>query len=190
MPSAFTHAFVGAAAAQLIPSGVPRVRAATVLAVISALPDLDILAFKLGIPYAHPLGHRGFSHSLLFACLVGALSVLMVPREAWSHRRTLLATFVIGAIVVASHGILDATTDAGLGIAFFCPFSEARFFLPFRPIETAAVDPLKFFSLRGLEVLWSEMRWVWAPILAVSAFGQTSRRLISRRGRRTGGSGL
>ncbi len=27
----------------------------------SILPDLDVLAFKLGIPYEAMLGHRGFS---------------------------------------------------------------------------------------------------------------------------------
>jgi inner membrane protein len=33
------------------------------------LPDLDVVAFNFGIAYEHHLGHRGFTHSILFALL-------------------------------------------------------------------------------------------------------------------------
>ena len=172
MPSAFTHAFVGGAATQLLPCEVPRVRVGVFLAVASALPDLDVIAFQIGIPYAHSFGHRGFSHSLLFALCLGVLTPLVVGRGEIRTRRVVVASAAIGFAVVASHGLLDAMTDAGLGIGFFIPFSDVRFFLPFRPIETASVDPLRFFSGRGLEVLWSEMKWVWTPVLAASLLYQ------------------
>ena len=32
----------------------------------------------------------------------------------------------------ASHGVLDALTDGGLGVAFFSPFDQTRYFFPFR----------------------------------------------------------
>ena len=35
------------------------------------LPDGDVLGFKFGIAYGSFWGHRGFTHSLLFALLVG-----------------------------------------------------------------------------------------------------------------------
>ena len=38
------------------------------------LPDFDVVAFKLGIAYHDAFGHRGFSHSLLFAAILGALA--------------------------------------------------------------------------------------------------------------------
>jgi len=42
----------------------PRAAKFWVLAIFcSILPDTDVLGFALGIPYAHPLGHRGFFHS-------------------------------------------------------------------------------------------------------------------------------
>ena len=39
----------------------------------SILPDADVLAFQFGIPYASMFGHRGFSHSIFFALLVGCM---------------------------------------------------------------------------------------------------------------------
>ena len=41
--------------------------------VASVMPDLDVLAFRYGIPYASNFGHRGFSHSLLFAVVLALL---------------------------------------------------------------------------------------------------------------------
>ncbi len=45
--------------------------------VCAVLPDLDVLAFRLDIPYGHDFGHRGFSHSLLFALLIGMAGVIL-----------------------------------------------------------------------------------------------------------------
>jgi membrane-bound metal-dependent hydrolase YbcI (DUF457 family) len=62
--------------------------------------------------------------------------------------------------VTASHGVLDAMTDGGLGIAFFAPFDNTRYFFPFRPVKVSPIG-LSFFSARGLDVIWSEL--LWAP---------------------------
>ena len=40
---------------------------------VSVMPDLDVLAFRYGISYASNFGHRGFSHSLLFAAALALL---------------------------------------------------------------------------------------------------------------------
>ena len=67
MPSIITHAVPlalwCAADRGRIP---PRLLVAGVIAAM--LPDADVLAFALHIPYADAFGHRGASHSLLFAC--------------------------------------------------------------------------------------------------------------------------
>ena len=55
------------------------------LGVIAAcLPDADMLAFRLGIAYQDVFGHRGFSHSLLFAGLCGDLGHAGLSRLALS----------------------------------------------------------------------------------------------------------
>jgi membrane-bound metal-dependent hydrolase YbcI (DUF457 family) len=41
--------------------------------------------------------------------------------------------------VVASHGVLDALTDGGKGVAFFSPFDTTRHFFPVRPIPVAPI---------------------------------------------------
>jgi inner membrane protein len=60
----------------------------------------------------------------------------------------------------ASHGLLDAMTDGGSGVAFFSPFENSRYFFPFTPIRVAPIGITRFFTARGLEVLRSELLWV------------------------------
>jgi inner membrane protein len=62
---------------------------AVLLAVAAGLPDIDVIAFSLGIPYHAPFGHRGALHSIAFAALCGALAALargrcICPRRAWA----------------------------------------------------------------------------------------------------------
>ena len=178
MPTAFTHGLVGGALAQAAPAGVPRWKLVLMLMIVAILPDADVIAFSLDIPYSHPLGHRGFSHSLLFALIVSLLVGLAVFRQPPRFTRPWWALVALTFLAGASHGLLDAATDAGLGIGFFIPFSEARIFYELRPIRTATVDPIAFFQRRSLGVLWSEVLWVWLPLLAVSAAYQLGRLLF------------
>ncbi len=183
MPTAFTHVLVGGATARVLPRELPRWRIAWALGLAAAAPDLDVVAFKLGIPYGHPWGHRGLSHSLLAAAVLGAAVALLATWDRRAARRHAGALTAVGFLAVASHGLLDALTDAGLGIGFFLPFSNERFFFPWRPIETASVHPGRFFSARGLEVLWSEVCWVWLPLVGVAAltwFGRKGWRFVKR----------
>ena len=85
---------------------------------------------------------------------------------ALAHRGAGLPFLACGgilAVAMASHGVLDALTDGGPGVAFFAPFDDTRYFFPWRPIR---VSPLwrGFFSSRGLETLASEVRWLWLPL--------------------------
>jgi inner membrane protein len=60
-----------------------------------------------------------------------------------------------GGLVMASHGVLDAFTDGGLGVALFWPATDARFFAPWRPIP---VSPLgwRVLSPEGLGIILRE----------------------------------
>ena len=127
-------------------------------------PDLDVLAFTLGVPYEHALGHRGLWHSLPFAAAVAAFLAWAAFRHAepgWP--RAWLYLF----LCIGSHGLLDAATNGGLGVALLAPFDGTRFFLPFRPIEVSPLGVSAFFSARGLSILESELRWVWLPAVAL-----------------------
>jgi len=84
-----------------------------------------------------------------------------------ASKRVLLALFA----ATASHGLLDAFTNGGLGVAFFAPFDSARYFFPFRPIAVSPIGIARFFTRRGAEVLLSEIEWVWtlSAVLLVAA---------------------
>lgn len=144
--------------------------------IISILPDLDVLAFRLGVPYANAFGHRGFSHSLLFALLVSLTGALACRLFRTTFCRAWLFLFVIAA----SHGLLDALTNGGLGIAFLWPWSDQRYFAPFPVIEVAPLHPRQMFSRRGATVLLSELLWIWLPAAGLAVLLAAVR---SRRGR-------
>ncbi|HEV8117989.1 MAG TPA: metal-dependent hydrolase [Thermoanaerobaculia bacterium] len=139
----------------------------------SVLPDIDSLGFAAGIPYGHPLGHRGFTHSISFA-LLAALAAAAFARRLGS---TAAMAFALVFVSAASHGLLDALTTGGLGVAFFSPFSNRRYFFPWRPILVSPIGIVSFVSERGLRVLSSELAWIWLPAGLVAAAGVAIRRI-------------
>lgn len=163
MPTIFTHAVIPLAAGLALGRRTlsPRLVAAGMLAAIA--PDFDSIAFKLGIAYADQFGHRGASHSIAFAIALGVLAALCAP---WLRTTRWRALLFIGACT-ASHPLLDALTDGGLGVALLWPWSHERLFAPWRPIEVSPIGT-GFFSLRGIEVLWSEAKWVVLPTFVLA----------------------
>jgi inner membrane protein len=139
-------------------------------AFVAVLPDADVVAFALGIPYEHVLGHRGLSHSLLFAAVLAALGLLAFRGGVSGIGRGALFCYLF--LAAASHGALDALTNGGLGVAFLAPFDNRRFFFPAQPIQVSPIGIARFFSARGWAVIRSEMVWVWLPsaLLALIAF--------------------
>lgn len=118
---------------------------------LSFLPDLDVIAFALHVPYEAEWGHRGASHSLVFAAALAVPVALLLRRRA-----PIAITLATAFVVVASHGLLDTLTDGGLGIALAWPFSLERFFAPVRPIPVSPIGPA-FLSPRGLYVAATEL---------------------------------
>jgi inner membrane protein len=151
---------LGAARAQRAPDRLPAAAWTALLVGLSYLPDADVLAFRFGIPYRAPWGHRGAAHSLGIAVLCG---VLLALAGAWA-RLPALRLGLVGAAVVASHGLLDALTDGGLGVALLWPWSDRRFFAPLRPIPVAPIGA-GMLSARGLEVVAAECL-LFLPVFA------------------------
>jgi inner membrane protein len=138
-------------------------------ALCAAAPDLDAIGFWMGIPYEDALGHRGFSHSLVFAALLASVLLATVFRSGiWPTRRVSLWTFLF--LATASHGLLDMLTDGGLGVALFSPFTNERYFFPWRVIEVSPIGISAFFSEKGLSVLTNELKWVWLPSATFAVF--------------------
>lgn len=178
MPSALSHPAVPLALALVL--GGERVPPRLLLAgiVASILPDADALGFRLGIPYESGLGHRGASHSLLTAGLLGLLAGMAAPML--QAQRGYAALFV--ALCAASHGLLDMATNGGHGVALWWPFSEERLWWPERPIQASPISLRRFFSDRGWTVILSELCWIWTPALALGLMGWLWRRMAFRPG--------
>ena len=70
-------------------------------------------------------------------------------------------------ILTASHGVLDALTSGGLGIALFAPFDNTRYFFPYTPIKVSPIGVAAFFSDWGKRVMISEILWVWLPAIFI-----------------------
>lgn len=168
MASIFTHSVVaGALGAPFARRGLPA-RFWILGATCAVLPDADVVGLPLGIPFGHMLGHRGLSHSLVFAAALATLAAALCARpragrvpHGWLWLYFFLAT--------ASHGVLDAMTNGGIGVAFFAPFSDERYFFSFRPIVVSPIGIRPFFSEWGLDVIISELEWVWLPSLVFAA---------------------
>ena len=176
MASAFTHAFFAAAMGGVYARGRVPARFWVLAMLCAVLPDADVLAFDLGIPYGSMFGHRGVTHSLAFALALGFASAALFFRD--SPRRTSLALFF--SLATASHAVLDALTNGGLGVALFAPFSGRRYFFPFRPIEVSPIGVGEFFGEQGLVVILSEVLWVWLPAGLCVALVLIFRRLPAR----------
>ncbi len=177
MPSAITHALVGLAATRLTTG--PRAPGWLygTAAALAALPDADVIGFALGVHYRDPWGHRGATHSLLFAALVSLpLAVALTPKLAGSALRNGRALWAFLFAVLASHGVLDAFTNGGQGIEFFWPFSTERFFFPWRPIQVSPIGITRFLSERGVTVLVSEALWIWLPLGVALVVAEVLRR--------------
>jgi inner membrane protein len=156
MASVFGHGVVGFTVAKVIDN--KNLKWLLVAAIFSSiLPDFDVIAFKFGIAYEAPLGHRGFTHSILFA-LIWALVLMVVL-----GKQSKLIWFLVIFLSTVSHGVLDAMTSGGRGVGFLIPFDNHRFFFPFRQIIVSPLGIKNFFSEWGIKVLFSEFKYIVLP---------------------------
>jgi inner membrane protein len=152
VPSSIAHASVAVVASPLLPARWRTPRVVGWTAVAAAAPDLDAIGRPFGYGDLAILGgHRGFTHSIAAAALMAALAFLLVAHGAERRDRMYVALIVAG--VVASHGLLDAFTTYGEGVAFFAPFSLHRWKANWRPFGG----------------LWSEVIALWLPAALIYA---------------------
>ncbi len=147
--------------------------------ICAVLPDADVLAFRYGIPYDHVLGHRGITHSFFFAVFFAAFVAILFFRKNTIFSSSWWRTWFYLFLCTASHGILDALTTGGLGVAFFAPFDNSRYFFPdeYRRLVVSPIGVKHFFGAWGVRVLKSEFLWVWIPCLVIMVVGFVKARL-------------
>jgi inner membrane protein len=158
------HIAVGLAAARacqqpLEPLGKSRTVTLLLFPLLALLPDADVIGMMLGVPYWSHLGHRGATHSFVFAAAIGYLAGLVAKRWNTPPLRTAVAV----GLVVASHPLLDMLTNGGLGCALFWPFDRTRYFAPWQPIPVAPIG-LAMLSWGGVYVTVFEFVF-FSPLL-------------------------
>ena len=141
------------------------------------VPDLDYIGYRFGIQYGDFLGHRGFTHSIVFAAALAWLVVAVFFRSPATQGISQRRLFVCFFLVTISHAVLDGLTNGGLGVAFFSPLSNERFFFPFRPLQVSPIGIARFFSPRAFQILSNEAMWVGIPSLLLLAASVGYRRL-------------
>ena len=168
MCTIYTHAAAGLGIARLYtarPMSWPYWALAALLPII---PDLDVFSTAA---YGSTLGHRGITHSLLFALVLGIVAASMTCRRLQTSWWSLAFLFFV---VVASHGLLDAITRGGETIQFFWPL-QARYGnwgpIPVSDISVELPDPRYSRAVR------SELLWVWLPIILLVGAVTAHRRL-------------
>ncbi len=179
MPSIFSHPAVALGLAPIFQRfGVPRMML-WLGAFCTIVPDFDVIGFAFGISYRDAFGHRGFTHSLLFAAIVSAILVQVFLQNRDDASKP--ASFAFLFLCTASHGVFDALTNGGLGVAFLAPFDDTRYFFPWRPIQVSPIGVPQFISSRGALVLLSELIWIWIPALIVAIVASSIHRFSSKR---------
>lgn len=169
MASAFGHGIAAYGLGKLFPKAI-MTRKVFTLGILSAiLPDLDVIAFSFGVSWDSMWSHRGFTHSIFVAIIWSVLLLFIFhTKDRLSTKTKLLAYYFLATI---SHGILDAMTNGGNGIAFFAPFSAERYFLPWEVIQVSPIGIKNFFSEWGIEVLKSEFFYIGLPSLGLLFIG-------------------
>jgi len=174
MPSIFTHAiFAGLLGRASLSAPMPA-RFWVLTLVCPMIPDADVISFAFGVSHDSIWSHRGVTHSIIFASVLGSLTGVLAFRKEKPFSTLILIIYFF--LVTLSHPLLDMLTNGGQGVALFAPFSSDRLFFPWRPVEVSPIG-LGFFSSRGLDVFLNEIEWVWLPAIAVLAASLIFRRL-------------
>jgi inner membrane protein len=156
MPTVYTHAMVGVSLAYL---GLSRRTSWVYWLLAASLPviaDLDTLSTTSN---SSIWGHRGFTHSLIFALGLGLTAAVLA---GWYLRLGFWRSAALFSAIAASHALLDLFTTAGNGIALWWPISDARAG-PWGPIPVADIgfdwpNPVRSPAIR------KELLWVWLPM--------------------------
>jgi inner membrane protein len=149
------------------------------------IPDADVIGYQLGIPYGSMLGHRGFSHSILFALIMAGLALLLFlcgnSQTVRSFRLNGKRYYLVFFFIMLSHSLFDALTTGGHGVGFFIPYSEKRYFFPWRPILVSPLGIQRFFTHRGLEIILNVTYWIGLPSVIMVALVYAIRIILSRK---------
>jgi inner membrane protein len=149
----FGHAAIALAVARAYAPRGARVASAlrcALLVAVGFLPDIDF-TFRAGASLA-PFSHRGATHSVPFALAVATIAALGAHAFG-ARRRGVARLFVVVALVLGSHGVLDALGTRGRPVMLLWPFTYERFTL------ARVLPPAPFPPKPWTADFWSRAPW-------------------------------
>lgn len=166
MATLFTHAAASGLLGSIFSKNPLSKKTLFLLVFCSIFPDIDVIGFNFNIAYEDFWGHRGFTHSILFAFIFAVFLGFIFYRNTINTRKW-WGVIALCTLAMASHGVLDGMTDGGLGVAFFSPFDNGRYFFSWTPIRVSPIGVQGFFSHRAVHILISEVIYIIAPLGAI-----------------------
>jgi inner membrane protein len=119
MPLPVAHSLVGVTvAAAFSGKSEARWQVLSLGALLAVCPDSDYLLNWLHVGRGG--WHHGFTHSILFALFVGALTAFVF---GWRSVRG----FIVFSAATASHTLLDYVMTESRGVALWWPFTDRRY---------------------------------------------------------------
>jgi inner membrane protein len=155
MPTIYTHGIVGLGMGKMFTSRKLPWLFWALAFLLPMVPDLDCFS---SAPYGSIWGHRGFSHSLLFALAAAVVTAALTFRRFAISFWDLWGFFFV---ITASHGVLDAFTNGGFGIPFFWPIDNTRYGL-WGPIQVSDIG-FEIPNFRTSRTVYTELLYVWLP---------------------------
>ncbi len=155
------------------------------------LPDADVV-MHTWVKYGHPLGHRGFTHSLLFALVVGVLVAWSLARlgKLTRSRSAVLKASALFVTLLASHALTDAMTTGGKAPLLLWPITTEGQWAPSRVIPVSPMGKsllrtewsskqLASAERRRRKLLQSDAKthWLVRRVVGLSARPDHARRL-------------
>ncbi|MES2799188.1 MAG: metal-dependent hydrolase [Bacteroidota bacterium] len=165
-----TQIILGAAVAEAVAGKKMGNKAALWGAVAGTIPDLDVLQNLILNPIDAAIFHRGFSHSILFAVLMGPLLgwLFFHLYKKRYERKLWIQLWFFGII---THPMLDVFTN--YGTQFFWPFKERISFNSVFVIDPLYTVPFMICLLVALFLRKdrpARRKWNWTGIIYSSLY--------------------
>lgn len=155
MATFITYPLFGAGAAYAISQPQPLTRRFILLSTFCQwIPDINTLSYLLPIAETHSLGHRGLTHSVLFAFVLAFAIVRLLYRQFTPSHWAYWGLHLWFFLLTLSRGLLDALVDSHLGAAFLWPFDTQRYLFTWRPLLDVPIDISMLTSLHFWYALW------------------------------------
>jgi len=118
MPFPVAHALAAASVATTLDRKSSLWKLLCLSAILGVCPDFDYLLNVLRIGRGG--WHHGFTHSIVFALFVGALTALVF---GWRS----VHGFIVFSAATVSHTLLDYVMTESRGVALWWPFTDRRY---------------------------------------------------------------